>query len=203
VRSARAADIHLAHSLQSAQLFGEPVRYFPNAADTDRYALGTRSLESLRSPQGYRYPVSFVGTVNPGFKMVRERIQFLTALRERLRREAVQLYMNRITDDGILALHISNKYVSLEPVVAQITSDLGLTARLWSDNLERGRPGKTASSWVVVAKDVKTLGTLGLPAEEQQARGRPDLDGLLAADAHLARRADGHVAQLFERVAAA
>jgi len=93
VRSARAADIHLAHSLQSAQLFGEPVRYFPNAVDTDRYALGTRSLESLRSPQGYRYPVSFVGTVNPGFKMVRERIQFLTALRERLRREAVQLYI--------------------------------------------------------------------------------------------------------------
>jgi len=84
--------------------------------------------------------------------------------------EAVQLYMNRITDDGILALHISNKYVSLEPVVAQITSDLGLTARLWSDNLERGRPGKTASSWVAVAKDEKTLGTLGLPLEEQQAR---------------------------------
>ena len=93
VRSARAADIHLAHSLQSAQLFGEPVRYFPNAADTDCYTLGTRSLESLRSPQGYRYPVSFVGTVNPGFKMVRERIQFLTALRERLRREADELHL--------------------------------------------------------------------------------------------------------------
>ena len=92
--------------------------------------------------------------------------------------EAVQLYMNRITDDGILALHISNKYVSLEPVVAQITSDLGLTARLWSDNLERGRPGKTASSWVVVAKDVKTLGTLGLPAEEQQARYQTNFEPL-------------------------
>jgi hypothetical protein len=82
-------------------------------------------------------------------------------------REAVQLYMNRITDDGIVALHISNKYVSLEPVAAQIANDLGLSARVWNDNAEKGRPGKTASSWVVLAKDDKTLGTLGMPVEVQ------------------------------------
>ena len=84
-----------------------------------------------------------------------------------LTREAVQLYMNRLTDDGILALHISNKFVDLKPVCAQIANDLGITARLWSDNAERGRPGKTASSWVMLAKDQKTLGTLGLPLEDQ------------------------------------
>jgi hypothetical protein len=89
-------------------------------------------------------------------------------------REAIELYLNRIRDDGLVALHISNKYVSLEPVVAQIVSELrhrpeyaNLTARLWSDNAERGRPGKTASSWIVLAKDEKTLGTLGLPLQQQ------------------------------------
>jgi hypothetical protein len=87
-----------------------------------------------------------------------------------LTREAVQLYMNRLTDDGILALHISNKYVRLEPVCAQIAKDLGLTARLWSDSAE-GQPGKTASSWVVMAKNDETLGTLGLPLEKQKEYG--------------------------------
>ena len=91
VRGARAADIHLAHSLQSVKLFGEPVAYFPNAAETDRYNLGPRSLESLRSPAGYRYAATFVGTVDPRFKMVSARIEFLAALRERLRREKLEL----------------------------------------------------------------------------------------------------------------
>jgi len=89
-------------------------------------------------------------------------------------REAVELYLNRITDDGLVGLHISNKYVNLEPVVEKIVSELrnrpeyaGLSARLWSDSAEKGRPGKTSSSWIVLAKDEKTLGTLGLPAQQQ------------------------------------
>ena len=85
-------------------------------------------------------------------------------------REAVQLYMDRLTDDGILALHISNKYVALEPVVAAIAQDLGLEARIWNDSSER-HIGKTASSWVVLARDLRTLGTLGLPQEDQQKYG--------------------------------
>jgi spore maturation protein CgeB len=98
VRAARAADIHLAHSLQSVDLFGEPVAYFPNAAETDRYHRAGRSLESLRSAEAYRYQVSFVGTVNPGFRMVRARIEFLAALRERLGRDGVEL---RVFDTSI------------------------------------------------------------------------------------------------------
>jgi hypothetical protein len=84
-----------------------------------------------------------------------------------LTREAVQLYLDRLTDDGILALHISNKYVRLEPVCAQIAKDLGLAARLWSDSSE-GQLGKTASSWVVMARNEKDLGTLALPLEKQK-----------------------------------
>ena len=83
-----------------------------------------------------------------------------------LTKQAVELYRDRLTDDGILALHISNKYVSLEPVVARIAADLGLTARVWNDDSE-SRPGKTASSWVALAKDEKTLGTLAAPAGTQ------------------------------------
>src|SRR5688572_28297710 len=93
VRWARPADIHLAHSLQSVELFGEPVTYFPNAAETDRYNMAGSSLESLRNPAAYRYPVSFIGTVNPNFRMVRERIEFLAALGARLEGEGVKLHV--------------------------------------------------------------------------------------------------------------
>ena len=91
VRGARAADIHLAHSLQSVELFGEPAAYFPNAAETDRYNLGSHSLDSLRNRSAYRYAATFIGTVNPRFKMVHARVEFLAALRERLGRDKVEL----------------------------------------------------------------------------------------------------------------
>jgi hypothetical protein len=93
-----------------------------------------------------------------------------------LTREAVQMYMDRLTDDGLLALHISNKYVKLEPVVGAIVNELkkteplkDMTALVWNDDGER-RPGKTASSWVVLAKDKQTLGGLYSPLGELVAR---------------------------------
>lgn len=88
-----------------------------------------------------------------------------------LTKEAVAMYMDRLTPDGILALHISNKYVRLEPVVARICKDLGLECRVWNDDSE-SRPGKTASSWVAVAKDVKNLGSLaGTPVQQAMTFG--------------------------------
>ena len=89
VHAARPVDIHLAHSLQSVELFGSPAVYFPNAAQIDRYNLAGRSLESLRDPSRYRYEVSFVGTLNPQFKRVRARVAFLAELAPRLEREGI------------------------------------------------------------------------------------------------------------------
>ncbi len=74
-----------------------------------------------------------------------------------LTKEAVGLYLDRLTDDGVLALHISNKYVELEPVVAAIAKEHNLVARVWNDNAE-SRPGKTASSWVALARTREALG---------------------------------------------
>ncbi|HEY1188509.1 MAG TPA: fused MFS/spermidine synthase [Gemmata sp.] len=74
-----------------------------------------------------------------------------------LTNEAVALYLDRLTDDGILALHISNKFVRLEPVVAAIAKHHNLVARVWNDDAE-GRPGKTASSWVALARKPEHLG---------------------------------------------
>ena len=85
---------------------------------------------------------------------------------ELLTKEAVQLYFDRMTDDGVLALHISSKTVKFEPMVARIAEELKLTTRGWEDNTQQ-RPGKTWSNWVVLAKSEKTLGTLALPLPQQ------------------------------------
>jgi hypothetical protein len=85
---------------------------------------------------------------------------------DRLTLEAVKLYFDRVREDGIVALHISNKWLRLEPVVAAIARELGLVARVWNDDSE-GFPGKTATSWVVLAQDKEHLGVLGRPMTEQ------------------------------------
>lgn len=85
-------------------------------------------------------------------------------------KEAVQLYFDRLTGDGIVALHISNKFFSLEPMFAHLAAELKLEGRIWYDNAERGKPGKTASAWIVLARDKKSLGTLAVPKNEQLNR---------------------------------
>jgi hypothetical protein len=77
-----------------------------------------------------------------------------------LTKEAVELYMNRLTDHGLLAIHISNKFVKLEPVVAEIAAELNLAARVYSDN-DQTAPGKSTSHWVVLARTEADLGPLG------------------------------------------
>lgn len=96
-----------------------------------------------------------------------------------LTKEAVELYLNRMTDDGILALHISNKFVRLEPVVSAIARDLGLTARVWSDDdAEKGeKPGKTASSWVALARKPEHLGHIYTELGDLPFALNPDAKG--------------------------
>jgi spermidine synthase len=46
-----------------------------------------------------------------------------------LTREAVQLYVSRLTETGILAIHISNRNMDMRPIVARIAQEEGLVSR--------------------------------------------------------------------------
>jgi hypothetical protein len=78
-----------------------------------------------------------------------------------LTKESVALYLNRVKDDGLVALHISNKYVYLDPVVAKIVEELGFHVMVfndtWSDEIQDHPAGKTQSTWTVIARDPKLL----------------------------------------------
>ena len=45
-----------------------------------------------------------------------------------LTREAVQLYLEHLTEDGVLVFHVSNRYLMVESVVGQLAEDAGLVA---------------------------------------------------------------------------
>jgi hypothetical protein len=85
-----------------------------------------------------------------------------------LTRDALLLYKERLTEHGLLALHISNRYIDLEPVVEVLAKETGFIARVFRDD-DQSPPGKARSSWVVLAKTEADLGDeiLGTDSDER------------------------------------
>lgn len=80
-----------------------------------------------------------------------------------LTKQSVELYFMHLEKNGVCALHISNRYLHLEPVVEKIVKELGLSARVMHDqatSFEEDELGKTSSSWIAVARDEASLGQL-------------------------------------------
>jgi hypothetical protein len=87
-----------------------------------------------------------------------------------LTKESVQLFFDRLEEDGILAMHISNRYLDLEPVVERIARELKLTARVMHDRQEEGQVGKTASTWIALTKTEAAMKPIILSSDELQSR---------------------------------
>lgn len=79
-----------------------------------------------------------------------------------LTHEAVQLYLAKTTDSGLLAFHITNDYLDLRPVLAQQAQAAGLVALVQDDDVseEEARRGKSPSLWVVLARRRDAFGML-------------------------------------------
>jgi len=71
--------------------------------------------------------------------------------------ESVKMYRGRIAEKGLLALHVSNRYLRLEPIVAAIAAKNGMVCRIFADS-DNVPPGKTESSWIVLADSEADLG---------------------------------------------
>jgi hypothetical protein len=78
-------------------------------------------------------------------------------------REALALYRAKLAPGGLLAFHISNQYLDLKPVLADLARDAGMVARsqddLVLDPADAAR-GKSASQWVIMARDSADFGAL-------------------------------------------
>jgi hypothetical protein len=70
-----------------------------------------------------------------------------------LTREAVALYSRCLAPGGLIAVHISNRFLDLKPVLASIADDLGLHARLVRDDPPEGVIDASSSDWVLIGAD--------------------------------------------------
>jgi hypothetical protein len=66
-------------------------------------------------------------------------------------REAVEVYLKHMKPDGVIAFHVTNRYLDLVPVVEGIAHELDLHTLWISDDGDL--PLANSSSWVLVAKD--------------------------------------------------
>ena len=72
-------------------------------------------------------------------------------------REAMQIYLDRLTEHGLLAIHVSSRYLMLAMILGRLAEDAGLTARFDGDPRVRGGPRRYASEWVVMARRAEDL----------------------------------------------
>jgi len=86
--------------------------------------------------------------------------------------------LSKLADGGILAFHISNRYLRLEPVLAALADNAGL-ACLDQDMTELPqedlREGKSASQWVIMARSPGDFGQLLRSTLWQPARKHRDV----------------------------
>ena len=81
-----------------------------------------------------------------------------------LTKEAVAMYVSKLKPTGFLAFHISNRYLDLAPILANVAKSLGMVAALREDapTTDEEKAGKRPSRWVVMyrrAADVEALNT--------------------------------------------
>ncbi len=93
-----------------------------------------------------------------------------------LTREAFQTYRNRLRPGGLLMVHISNRYLDLEPVLAAAARDGWVTAaRDYTASDAERQSNYSSSLWVAFAPDKATLAALeaanpGEPWRQVKAR---------------------------------
>lgn len=80
-----------------------------------------------------------------------------------LTREAIRLYFSKLTDGGVLAFHISSRYLDLRPVLGDLAGDANAFCLLGNDSKvspAEESAGKEGSLWVVMTRQEKDLSGL-------------------------------------------
>jgi hypothetical protein len=77
-------------------------------------------------------------------------------------REALSLYLTKLSPEGVLAFHISNRHLRLAPVLARLAESHRLTAVGQFQRVTRDEDatGQSDSEWVLLARDRRYLESL-------------------------------------------
>ena len=72
-------------------------------------------------------------------------------------REALAVYLRHTGEDGIVAFHVSNRFLDLVPVVARVARENGVHAVLVQDDPDEDEDRRSRTDWVLVSRDPKAL----------------------------------------------
>lgn len=86
--------------------------------------------------------------------------------RHLLTSESIQVYMGHLREDGILAMHVTNRYVDLIPIVGRLAEAAGLSA-IHIANDGSASPLDSSSDWVLLTSNQLFLGVAAVREDEQ------------------------------------
>jgi len=91
-------------------------------------------------------------------------------------RQAFKLYDRVLDSHGVLAFHLSNRYIDLKPVLADLARDADLVCLSQEDMkvpAEDLRAGKLPSHWMLMARSIDDFRRLGRDPRWQRVGPRP------------------------------
>jgi len=90
-----------------------------------------------------------------------------------LTKEAVELYFSKLANGGWLAMHVSNRYLDLEQVIAGLAQAQGYTGLSWIDTEGDRINGKEESHWIVLVRSEGELKGLANDPKRIPLESRP------------------------------
>jgi hypothetical protein len=90
-------------------------------------------------------------------------------------REAIKLYLDKLANGGLMVFNISNRYLDLQPVLANLAQDQGLVALVQEHFVTEADKDAyyVNSMWVVMARRPGDLGRLAKNGAWQPVHGKP------------------------------
>ena len=131
---------------------GKPFTFLPACAPDAPVILGDARLKLADAPPG-----GLDVLVIDAFSSDAIPLHLLT-------REALGIYMRALSPDGLLLIHISNRFFGLEPPLAAQVADAGHAAAIRFDApIDADARALTNSDWVAIARTDRALGRLTGP----------------------------------------
>jgi spermidine synthase len=88
-----------------------------------------------------------------------------------LTKEAFEIYLRHTKADGVIALHVSSRYLDLKLVVLKLAEHLNLRSA-WIENTHDDENGVFESDWILLTKNEKFLNVRAI----RRASNEPDTD---------------------------
>ena len=88
-------------------------------------------------------------------------------------REAMAVYLKHLKPDGVIAFHVTNRFLRLAPVVKAIADEYPLTTSLVIDEAEESDLART--DWMLVARDSRVLAKKKIASASSEIEKIPGL----------------------------